>query len=1070
MLREETQPIEETPTATPGAQSPIPWRGWDIRPWEVGAWLAVLFVAVASRFYRLGARVMSHDESLHAYYSYLLYAEGNYRHDPMMHGPFLFHMNALMYTLFGVSDATARVGPALAGIGVVATAWFFRRWIGRTAALVAAVLLTVDPSILFHSRYIRNDIYMVFYAMVWVFAMFRYVEERRARWIYLMAVTMAFAFITKENAFMTGALFGAFAALAALGHHLRGQTRWTESPYADLAVVMLSLVLPFTAPFGHLALGWDALAYATPTDILRSTLLVALATGLSLAIAYLWFRRLRTAETPGVGFSTWVGLMATFWAIAILLFTTFFTNPLQGLATGIVGSLGYWLAQQEVQRGSQPWYYYGILVILYEYLPLFLSLGAATALFSGMRRKEWQPVPPQDLPADAPPSPEQDGRQRILFTAVRRDFVLFLLWWTVTAWVAYSYAGERMPWLTTHIAQPMILLGSWWLGRLLVGLDWRRILQVQGWVLLLAVPGLVFALYHLATSRPFQGRDVASLGETVRFFLALLTVLGLLYLAWRALQRLNGQGYRWGGRLMLLGVIGVLGVLTVRHAILLTYVNYDMATEYLVYAHGGPDVKRAIAEIERISQQTVGDRMIQVAYDDDTAWPMTWYMVFFPNSRYYGANPTPDVMKLPVVLVGSKNYAKAEPFLARDYVYRTYRLIWWPEESYRGLSLGQIVDAFRDPVRRSRLWKIWFYRQHPDRAVNQWPHRHEFRMYVRRDLAEIVWDLNVTPTPVEGLQEMSYPRLELAATQVYAETYAGLPLVQPRAVAVAPDGTRYIADTGNNRIVVLAKDGTLIRTFGSTCFLSDGAAGGCVDPDGAGPLEMGDGQFREPWGIAVAPDGTVFVADTWNGRIQVFDAQGNFLRKWGLFAIAEGDSPDPYWLFGPRGLAVTPNNTLLVADTGNKRIVEYRFDGSVVRQVGGPGVVLGRFDEPVDVAVDPNSGRVYVADIWNRRIQVLSPELVPLEEWPVPSWRSQDIFDKAYVAVDSQGTVYASDPQLAQIFVFRPDGSLRGAFGEYGSDLSRFAKPNGLAVDPTDDHLLVADADNNRILVFPPVP
>ena len=119
----------------------------------------------------------------------------------------------------------------------------------------------------------------------------------------------------------------------------------------------------------------------------------------------------------------------------------------------------------------------------------------------------------------------------------------------------------------------------------------------------------------------------------------------------------------------------------------------------------------------------------------------------------------------------------------------------------------------------------------------------------------------------------------------------------------------------------------------------------------------GDGQFYEPWGVAVDGSGNIYVADTWNGRIQVFDGQGNFLRKWGAFAIASGDGGDPNALFGPRGLAFDLDGNLVVADTGNKRIVRFRPTGEFVDQVGGGGVVAGRFEEPTDVGVDPTDGR-----------------------------------------------------------------------------------------------------------------
>ena len=482
-------------------------------------------------------------------------------------------------------------------------------------------------------------------------------------------------------------------------------------------------------------------------------------------------------------------------------------------------------------------------------------------------------------------------------------------------------------------------------------------------------------------------------------------------------------------------------------------------------------------EIETISERTVGEREIQVSYDDDVAWPMTWYMRFYPNHIFYGANPTTEAMSAPIILVGKKNYGKVEPYVGRDYVSRNYRLVWWPEESYKGewdgekskgLTLEQIWGALRDSERRNRLWQIFFYRNHPDRTLTAWPHRHDFRMYVRRDIAELVWDLNVVPTAGGGTSQsraFSYEEIDRTASAAYNGLYDAVPLANPRSIAIGADGQRYILDTGNNRVVVLNSDGTYRVAFGSTCFLAEGASRGCVDPDGDGPLELGDGQFREPWGIAVGADGTVFVSDTWNGRIQVFDSQGNFLRKWGSFTVITEDIRDPFALFGPRGLAVTPAGNLLVADTGNKRIIEFSPLGEFVRQVGGGGIILGHFEEPVDVAIHPPTGNVLVSDAWNRRIQVLSAELVPLFEWLIPTWESQEIWDKPFLAAAADGTVYASDPQFAQIYVMS-SGEIQHSFGRYGGDLNRFAKPTGIAIDPLTGEILVADADNHRILVF----
>lgn len=119
------------------------------------------------------------------------------------------------------------------------------------------------------------------------------------------------------------------------------------------------------------------------------------------------------------------------------------------------------------------------------------------------------------------------------------------------------------------------------------------------------------------------------------------------------------------------------------------------------------------------------------------------------------------------------------------------------------------------------------------------------------------------------------------------------------------------------------------------------------------------------------------------------------------------------------------------------------------------------------VAVGPD-GSVYVADTWNTRIQKFDANYQLVKEWPVPGWTDQNIFTKPYVAVDSTGTVYASDPTGWRVLVWDSDGNPIAVLGQYGSASTDFAWPNGVTIAP-DDALWVADADNNRVMRFNPV-
>jgi uncharacterized protein (TIGR03663 family) len=672
-------------------KSILDWRFQEVVPitWETVSWTVLLVVAAVARFYMLGARAMSHDESLHALYSYYLFNAGNYTHDPMMHGPLLFHINALMYFLFGDSDTTARLAPALAGIGVVAMVILYRRYIGRLGALAAGVLVAFSPSILFHSRYIRNDIYIALFAMVWIYAAFRYLEAegpQRKRWLMTMAFAMALGFVTKENNFILGALMGAFFVLLAfwqvlganaliaaapilfgagvgfalfetgktmpavlavlagvaitlglLVYWLRGE-HWGQlrrNRPADLAVVMLTLVLPFGAPLGHALLGWDPMASATTTDLVRSGGLVALMVAASLGISYFWFGMRSKDEFPsGITWSQWAQAMGMFWLIEILFFTTFLTNTRGGLASGIVGSLGYWLAQQEVARGGQPWYYYLLLGGLYEFLPMILSAGGVITVVLGvMRHTRWDPVAARDLPlyatGDSIDSTREQDKSRWTPIETRSTFSLFGVYWIAGSWVAYMAAGEKMPWLMTHLALPMAVFGGWWFAWVIYRIDWARARQSRAIWLIAATPAIVFLLVMLLRNGPAFGRSSEDVSSTLQWLLALAVFAVLAYGVIRAASR---SGWRSASALLGVGGVALLLLLTLRFTYMLNYINYDMATEYLVYAHGSPDIKRALNEIDLLSERTVGDRNIVVAYDDESSWPMSWYMRLYPNA------------------------------------------------------------------------------------------------------------------------------------------------------------------------------------------------------------------------------------------------------------------------------------------------------------------------------------------------------------------------------------------------------------------------------------------------------
>ena len=89
-----------------------------------------------------------------------------YVHDPLMHGPEQFHVNALIFFLFGDNDVTARLQYVLLGTFMIGLPYFVRHELGRLAAIIAAIILTISPGFLYFSRFAREDMPFAFFTMV----------------------------------------------------------------------------------------------------------------------------------------------------------------------------------------------------------------------------------------------------------------------------------------------------------------------------------------------------------------------------------------------------------------------------------------------------------------------------------------------------------------------------------------------------------------------------------------------------------------------------------------------------------------------------------------------------------------------------------------------------------------------------------------------------------------------------------------------------------------------------------------------------------------------------------------
>ncbi|MBN2503266.1 MAG: TIGR03663 family protein [Anaerolineales bacterium] len=1094
--------------------------------WETALFTIIVILAVVTRFYDLEARVMSHDESLHTYYSWELYDDRGFEHTPLMHGPLQFHLVALSYFLFGDSDLTARIPAVTCSILAVVLLWNYRRYLGKAGTLIAGLLFVISPYLLYYGRYVRNEALVLPLGLLTIWSTLRYLDTGKPRYLYYLTAVTALHFTTKETSFIytaqvliflglvflyrisrrpwsnksTQSLFTVLLLVAAaflvIGFGIQAITdsatqvvgdevvtpadpdhapvQGLMTAYSPLTllffglgalsflaslyflvsgfgfnnlrndrafgaiILLLTLILPHLAAFPIRWLGWNPLQYA-PADVWRSASVLVPMILIALVIGGWWNLR------------EWLINAAIFYVLFTLFFTTFFTNW-EGFFSGLVGSLGYWLEQQGVARGSQPWYYYLLIQIpVYEYLGLLGStLAAGLGLNWLIRRNN----------ADAIELIEDETTGELEPRASQALAILMLAFWTVSSVVAYTFAGEKMPWLTVHIAWPMLLLTGWAVGRLIEKMDWDTVRKQRGWlvttlllIFLIGLTGVLRAL--LGPNQPFQGQELTQLQATTSFILALALAGGSLA---GLLTMFQIWELRQVASLLVLITFTLLSLLTARTAFTATYVNYDQANELLVYAHSARGVKDVLDRVEQISMRTTDGLAVEVAYDDDVSWPYTWYLRNYTNQRYYGANPTEDLRNAPVIIVGDNNFSKIESVVGRSYYRFDYIRMVWPNQDYFPGLIQEVTRHLNEPEMRAALFDIWLNRDYTqygevtgkDVAIANWSPADRMRLYIRKDVVSELWDYAASSVDAEIVAD-PYEDKGISLQPDFILGASGTDLGYfnaPRDIAVAPDGSLYVADSRNHRIQHFDAEGNFLDAFGSFGTIDDGTAG--------------NGKLNEPWGVAVAEDGSIFVADTWNHRVQKFSPDGEFQTTWGYF---NQSTDDPYAMWGPRDIAIDSNGNVLVTDTGNKRILVYDQEGNYLTQFGGQGFAAGEFDEPVGLAVDPESGLVYVADTWNQRVQAFQVDAfnfyTPVNAWDIIGWYGQSLDNKPYLDARN-GQVFVVDPEYPRVLVFSGDGQFNYYWGE---DIASLGIASSVAVDQQ-GRAWVSDATNQQILHF----
>ncbi len=1018
---------------------------------ELAVYVALFALAFALRFWDLGARALHHDESIHAQWSWRL-AQGDYTHDPVFHGPLYYHAQGLMFLILGASDYTARVSAAIFGTAMVALPLLLRRQLGGAGTMAAVALIAFSPTLVYYSRFIREDIYMGFFSLLMIVALVRYLAEGRERWLVLFALALAGGMTTKEATFitvavllvflngmlahrlasdtlssrglaspwrvaiLTAALFPYAWAIAALWPflgRLRSSAGWDEFPRpADLLVLSGTLTIPLLTPLlkpplvslGVLEKGqldWTAVCHGQlpgqRNDQVALGGLFAITTSAAAFVGLQWRPR------------TWLICAAAAAAIYLTLMTSFWTN-LDGACTGAWGSLDYWITQQDVRRGAQPWFYYFMLMPAYEFLALAIAIAGA-----------W-------------------------WSVVRGNaFSRLLVFWLVGTWFGLSWAGEKMPWLNVHIALPACLLAAWTVGR--AWRAWPGATSPRGALALVSAAVVAGGALWLIAYLP------ASNGAHLLRVAVAMAAVGLVVFAARP----------WGrpaaGAFLVVAVAGALALFSLRTMLLAVYERGDVPKDMLIYTQTSPRIAQISSDIDRLASATGKGFDLRIAVDstDSFAWPWAWYLRDYKAVGYYDfANGLPEG-QWDVILANQSAFAKVNDWIAQRGagLYgnpQRYEHRWWFDERYKAaLPTGPWDAATWSTIRQGTLggeWlDTWFYywRDHdPDRLTATLVEGRRCQTcgsvdgyaYFPANFDPATGKLLLRPleAPKPGVDKEGRPTFG-SQGQLPGQFFA------PVDVEADAAGNLYVIDSATRRLQKFDAAGNFL-------------AG--VDVRGDNP----GGEAAEPWGLAIAPSGEVVVADTFGWKLRVFSADLKPLASFGQ-PPASDRAPGNFDLFGPRDAAVDARGQLWVTDTGHDRLMLYTLAGHFIRPVGASGSGPGQFDEPVGIEIGPD-GHIYVADMYNSRVQVLDPEGRFVREFRVEGWGGQAVIDKPYLQPLRDGRVAVSLPGRNLVRLYDRNGS---PVGEITGGQEAVNRPYGILEAP-DGRLWISEGAAGRLRLF----
>lgn len=219
-----------------------------------------------------------------------------------------------------------------------------------------------------------------------------------------------------------------------------------------------------------------------------------------------------------------------------------------------------------------------------------------------------------------------------------------------------------------------------------------------------------------------------------------------------------------------------------------------------------------------------------------------------------------------------------------------------------------------------------------------------------------------------------------------------------------------------------------------------------------------EGEFRFPYGIAGDSEENIYVADMYNGKISIFDSKGEFISYF-------VESSDEKLINSPGGLRIF-NDKLYVTDIKKNKVFIFSLDGEKLLEIGSPGKGDGEFIAPNAVTIDKQEN-IYVTDSGNNRVQVFDKDgnFLRIVNGSEDGSSQSAFINPRGIGVDSRGILYVVNNLSHFVYGFDESGKKVFQFGGMGDANDQFYLPNGLFIDERDE-IFITDTLNERVVFY----